>query len=95
MEQLVILFTEEAKWIVMGLCVLTVLLLLIAMRRIGRLTKKIRELAGCTEQLTEQVAALLTAQAPAEDTAAAEVQRSEAVERPEDLIEAVLGEVFP
>lgn len=98
MEQIWLVIRDGAGMICVGGCVLAVILLAVTLHRIRKnekQMKKLAELAECTllqvEQLTE-----LTRREPAEKEVKAEpVPPVKEREQPEELLSAVLGEVFP
>ena len=95
MEQIGVFLTEYSSWIFAGLYGLTVILLFVTLRRIKQMQRSIREMAGNVRYIADKTADL-HGQRLAEQRSMQQNQVQEAVrERPEELIDAVLEEVFP
>ncbi len=77
---------EQTELLLTLLCCATMLFSFVTMLQIRRLSKKLRELAGNEERMLWHLAN----RAPQEAAA-----QQEAPYDPEELIDAVLGEVFP
>lgn len=105
MEQVFVILREYANevMIVYGGCV--VLLLLVALHRIRQIEKRMRKLLECVVNTSDAVVqnmsgqALLQEELTKHESAITGITESssknETKERPEELIDAVLGEIFP
>lgn len=104
MEQVRFILTEYAGWICMGMGILAIVLLAITLRRIKRMRKQQKELQESIRLLHERVEWVLELQRSDAARKQADVLRAKQsrerrkdpyAEHPEELINAVLGEVFP
>lgn len=96
MEQIIVFLTEYSRWIYMGLACLMIILLSVTLHKIRRMQKEMREISENTRRMllvqTEQ-----TQEKNKNMKERGEGKEGQAIvqEHPEELIDAVLGEVFP
>lgn len=96
MEQIIVFLTEYSSWISMGLACLMVILLSVTLHRIRQMQKEMREIS----ENTRRVLSVQAEQTQEENKNIQKLEKREEgqfamQERPEELIDAVLGEVFP
>lgn len=95
MEQIVIFLTEYANGISLIVYVFTLILLLVTLHRIKQIKKQIQEIAGNRERMTVQALPEQTGMGRAPEPVQEPERLIAEPEKPEELIDAVLGEVFP
>lgn len=95
MEQIDIFLTEYSSWVFVGLFGLTIILLIVTLHRIRRIEKEIRQIADSTKCIAAQTARAVEEREVKQASVKEGACHSAGQEHPEELIDAVLEEVFP